>query len=163
MEKFKSRLVVVLALMLVGVVSCSSSSDPSGPSILDVAGIWNFVGQLTQNTCNLDAVSTLGGNMTFNQNGSAVSTGQISLGIINGGSAWSFIYSGTLTGSNVSMAAANPYVLTSGGTVIHFGSGIEVQNIQDNAGTGSLNITGACIQGCTGGCQTIWTGTWTKQ
>jgi hypothetical protein len=69
----------------------------------------------------------------------------------------------TVSGNNIHMAATDPYVYRNAGEVIHFGSGIDIQNIENKAGTGSLNVTGACIEGCTGSCQTIWTGTWTKQ
>ncbi len=161
MKKFNNRLIVVLVLMLVGVMSCKkSSSDPSGPSILDVEGIWSFVGQLTQDTCGF-GVNSLIASINFNQVGNNVSTGRVDFTF--GNFQPYFSYAGTLTGNNVSMAATDPYVLSGGGVVEHFGSGIDVQNIQNNAGTGSLNFTDACIQGCTGSCQVIWTGTWTKQ
>ena len=162
MKNYEKRLMLMLALMLVFVVSCSSSSNSTGPEILDVAGVWGFIGQLTQDTCGVGAgYSSLIASITFNQSGNSVSTGRVDFAL--GNFQPYFTYAGTLTGNNVSMAAVDPYVLQDGGTVIHFGSGIDVQNIQDDAGSGSLNFTGACIQGCTGSCQTIWSGTWAKQ
>lgn len=165
MKKDKKYLIRVVALLIIIVVSCVGCGGDGGTSpftVLDVAGVWNFVGQLTRNTCNLDAISPISGDITFNQSEAIVNTGRVNLSIERG-STWFFYYAGTVTGSNVSMAATDPYVYQSGGTVIHFGSGIDIQNIQNNVGSGTLNVTGQCIQGCTGSCQTIWTGTWTKQ
>lgn len=168
MEKKAKRFTYAAILLLMVVVACGgcdsdSSSNPTGPlTITNVAGPWSFSGQITRNTCNLDAYSTLSGTITFTQSGSSVSTGRVDLSIgrdLN----WWFYYAGTVTGNNVILAATNPYVLRSGNTVIHYGSGIDINNIQNNAGSGSLNVTGQCIEGCTGSCQTIWTGTWTKQ
>jgi hypothetical protein len=148
--------------LVVGIAALSGGGDDGdsgGP--LSVAGVWKFAGQLTQDACDIASGSGFTANMSFYQSGSTVSTRQIDLTI--GGTHMYFTYAGTVTGNNISMAAVDPYVLQGGGTVIHFGSGIEVQNIKDNSGPGSYNITGSCIQGCSGGCQTIWSGTWTKQ
>ncbi|MBD3306070.1 hypothetical protein GF339_06760 [candidate division KSB3 bacterium] len=160
--------VIGIALLLLVVVvggGCSDdgSDSPTSPlaASTNVTGVWNFAGQLVRNSCELDALSPISGNISLNQSGLTVSTGRVDL-IVERGSSWYFYYAGTVTGNNVNMSATDPYVLRDGGTVIHFGSGIDIQNIQNNVGSGSLNITGQCIQGCTGSCQTIWSGTWTK-
>jgi hypothetical protein len=150
-----------MLISLIG-ISCGDGDDSTEPG-LDVSGVWRFVGVLTQNACDLDTFLSLSGDISFTQVGSSVSTPVVYLSIIRNGSDWFFTYAGTLTGNDISMAAVDPYVLQSGGVVIHYGSGIDIQDIENNSGTGSLNITGSCIQGCTGSCQTIWTGTWEKQ
>ena len=165
MKYSQPLLSVVLCLMLLGLVSCS---DDDGDSItlstpINAAGVWDFAGQLTKNTCELDVTSPISGGITFNQNGSIVNTSTIYLSLTRDDTTWNFRYAGTVTGKSLSMAATDPYVLQQSGAVIHFGSGIDIQNINNNAGTGSLHLTGQCIQGCTGSCQTIWTGTCTKR
>lgn len=169
MKKDAKRFVSVGVLLLMIVAVCagcdgSSNSSPTSPlSFINVAGPWYFAGQLTRNTCNFDAISPISGTITFNQSDAIVNTNRVALSVVRSGATWDFIYAGTVSGNNVSMAATDPYVFQSGGSVIHFGSGIDIQNIQNNVGNGSLNVTGQCIQGCTGSCQTVWTGTWTKQ
>ncbi len=163
MRKFKKRFVFALLLMVVGIASCGGGSDspttPSGP--VNVSGLWNFDGRLTRDTCyDLTPGSRFTASITFFQSGSTVTTRQVDITI--GGMNMFFTYRGRVTGNNLSMAAVDPYVWQDGGSVIHLGSGIDIQNIRNNAGSGSYNLTGQCIQGCTGSCQTIWTGTWTK-
>lgn len=160
-DRKKWLVVVFLCMLALVMTACGDDDDdditgPSGP--INVAGLWNFSGQLTQNSCNFDVPATLIANIIFNQNGSIVSTPRVDFSF-----GPYFYYQGTVSGNNVSMAAVDPYVSQSGGSVIHIGSGIDIANIQNNSGAGSLNLTGQCIQGCTGSCQTIWTGTWSKQ
>ena len=162
MKNRKKWLIIVLICVLGMVItSCGDDDDdgptsPSGP--INVAGLWNFVGQLTRNACNLNVPTSLVANITFIQNGATVSTPRVDFSF-----GPYFYYQGTVTGNNVSMAALDPYVSQSGSTIIHLGSGIDISNIQYDTGSGSLNLTGQCIQGCTGSCQTIWSGTWAKQ
>lgn len=158
----QKRFVAVLVLMLATLVSCSDDGDdnPTIPATSAVSGQWAFLGQLTNDTCELTS-GPFNGTFQFNQSGSTVTTPQIDLTI--GGLDMYFTYQGTVTGNSVSMAAVDPYVLDNGGTVFHLGSGINIQNIQNNSGSGSFNITGQFVQGGSGSCQTVWTGTWTKQ
>ena len=158
------RIIIFLACLLLFVVACSDDGDggnPISPLSANVSGAWTFTGQLTRNECELNAYSSINGDIYITQSGSRVSTPRVDL-LVEYGESWFFYYAGTATGSRVSMAATDPYVLRDNGTVIHFGSGIEMQNINDHSASGSLNVTGKCIQGCTGSCQTIWTGTWTR-
>jgi hypothetical protein len=151
--------ICMAALMLTACGDDDDDNDITGPvGPINVAGPWSFAGQLTKNTCNFNVASTLTANITFNQSGTTVSTPRVDFSF-----GPYFYYQGTVSGNNVSMAAVDPYVSQSGGSVVHLGSGIDIANIQNNSGSGSLNLTGQCIQGCTGSCQTIWTGTWTKQ
>ncbi|PIE28669.1 hypothetical protein CSA57_12940 [candidate division KSB3 bacterium] len=160
------KVLPVFACLLLLIVSCggggSSSSPTSASGPIDAAGVWSFTGQLTKNTCELDALSPISGDITLTQSGAIVTTGRVDLSVERG-SSWFFYYAGTVTGNNVSLSAKDPYVFRRGGMVTHFGSGIEIQNIQNNTGTGSMNVTGQCIQGCSGSCQTIWSGSWTRQ
>ncbi len=163
MKMQKMGCVFLLVCVAAALVACGSDDNsPSSPSILStVGGVWRFAGQLTQNACELDAYSPVTGDVTINQAGSIVNTPVVYL-TIERGSRWYFTYAGTVSGSNVSMAAVDPYVFRSGSRVIHFGSGVDIRNVSNNVGSGTLNVTGSCIQGCTGNCQTIWSGTWTK-
>ena len=166
MKNFQPRMVIFLACMLLFGVSCndddSDGGNPISPlSTTNVSGAWTFTGQLTRNECELNAYSSINGDIYITQSGSRVSTPRVDL-LVEYGESWFFYYAGTTTGSRVSMAATDPYVSRSDGAVIHFGSGIEMQNINDHSANGSLNVTGKCIQGCTGSCQTIWTGPWTR-
>ncbi|PIE34275.1 hypothetical protein CSA56_07770 [candidate division KSB3 bacterium] len=159
------KVLPVFACLLLLIVSCGgggSSSPTSASGPINVAGVWSFTGQLTNNACNLDAVSPISGDIDLTQSGAIVTTGRVDLSVERG-SSWFFHYAGTVTGNNVSLSARDPYVFRRDGRVTHFGSGIDIQNIQNGTGTGSLNVTGQCIQGCTGSCQTIWSGSWTKQ
>ncbi len=135
-----------------------STTGPSGP--INVEGLWRFVGQLVSDSCEFTA-GPFNGTFQFYQTGSTVTTSRIDLTI--GGTDMFFTYRGTVTGSTVSMAAVDPYVIQGGGIVFHLGSGIDIQNIQNNSGSGSFNLTGKFIQGDSGTCQTVWSGTWTKQ
>jgi type 1 fimbria pilin len=165
MKNFNKCLTLAVILTLGLLMSCSDDNDsptsPLGP--VNVSGTWSFSGQLTKNTCEFDTGTSRTGKFTFTQTGSNVSTGRVDHSDLGeGGEGLYFYYSGTVNGNSVSLAATDPYVLQNGGEVVHFGSGMEIQNISDDSGDGSLNITGQCVQGCSGSCQTIWTGTWTK-
>jgi hypothetical protein len=165
MKTFQSRWAFICVLMAVMMLATAcGDDDPTGPATpANVDGVWEFQGVLSLNTCEFEAAQTISGSATFNQNGTEVSTPRLGLNVIEG-IEMTFVYYGTVTGNAVSMAAVDPYVAQDGDIVIHYGSGIEVQDIEDDSdGVGSLNITGACIQGCTGSCQTVWSGTWTKR
>ena len=165
MKTTRNLLIIVVTLMLFALVSCHSDNDDDATSpstILDVSGLWNFVGQLVQDACGMNAsAGGFNGTFQFNQSGTTVTTPRIDMTV--GGTGLYFYYSGTVSGKNVSLAALDPYVFTSGSQVIHLGSGIDIQNIENNVGQGTLNLTGQIVQGGTGSCQTIWNGTWTKQ
>ncbi len=134
--------------------------DDSDGGTISVFGDWEFTGSLIQDGCDFGAGSSFSGSLNFIQNGSNVAIPDVTLSV--GGTSMYFSYAGSIRGKNVSLAAVDPYVWQSGGTVIHLGSGVEIQNIKNNAGSGSFNITGDCIQGCTGNCQTAWSGNWTR-
>ena len=159
MKNFQPRMVIFLACVLLFGVSCNDDSgdSPTMPLVpANVSGVWTFSGQLTKNACDFDTASSISGDITIYQSGDNVSTGRIEFLDMD------FIYAGTVTGNSLSMAAVDPYIFQSDGSTRHIGSGISIQNIKDNSGSGSLNLTWKCIQGCTGRCQTVWTGTWTR-
>lgn len=151
---------MVVLVVTVGLTSCGKD-DPVRPNEpIDVNGLWNFVGEVTKNTCNFDPGSPHTSSLTFSQTGAVVSTPRV---YFNFGP--DFVYQGTVNGTTVSMASQEPYVIADDDGVVHLDSGIEIADIEDNSGNGSLKITSTVIQGGNGsdGCQIIWTGIWTKQ
>ena len=103
MNMYNKRLMIVLVCMLLMVVSCGGdggSSPTSVSSPINVSGVWSFVGQLTRNTCNLDAISPISGSISITQTGSIVETGRVELRVVTTGATWSFFYAGTVTGNN---------------------------------------------------------------
>lgn len=135
----------------------SSATSPSTP--LNVTGTWGFSGQLSSNTCNnTSPTQSRVASIPLSQSGTSVTSSAV---IFESGIY--FIYQGSVTGNSLNMAARDPYPFQDGGTVIHLGSGFNIQNIQNNSGSGSFNLTLAYVQGGTGSCQQVWSGTWTKQ
>lgn len=154
---------VLVCLSLLGMLTAcggddggSSATSPSTP--INVTGTWNFSGQLSSNTCNATPAQSYRLIVPLSQSGTAVESAPV---VFENGIY--FIYRGSVTGNSLNMAAADPYPFQDGGTVIHLGSGFNIQNIQNNSGNGTFNLTLAYVQGGTGSCQEVWSGTWTKQ
>lgn len=134
----------------------SSATSPSTP--INVTGTWNFSGQLSSNTCNTTPAQSAVLAIQLFQSGTTVTSSQV---VFETGAY--FTYRGSVAGNSLNMAAVDPYVVQGGGMVIHMGSGFAIQNIQNNSGSGSFNLTLAYVQGGTGSCQEVWSGSWTKQ
>ncbi len=129
--------------------------------LLDVAGEWVFEGIVTADTCSfLDTgfpEETSERILMFQDN--TTLSAEHRLGDVLRGN-WDF--SGTLRGDVWELAANNPNEVTEDGCTYSLGSGMEAHSINNNKGNGTFNVTINTISGCSGACQIVWSGVWTR-
>lgn len=147
-----------------GIAMLDSDGDDdngsSGEGTLSVSGVWSFSGQKTSDTCTelFNFPNTATETIDVAQDLTALVAIHVNGNILSGG--WQF--EGRVRGNSFELAASNPNVYIDGELTIHEGCGFNVNNISDNSGTGTMNVTIECISGCREYCQTVWTGTWTR-
>ena len=164
MKSYKTWLTIFLVLILTILVSCGgdNGSSPTAPlGFINVAGNWSFSGQMTLNTCRFAWPASATMLISVAQDGQNL-RGQITGGnIINQGS-----MAGTVTGNSFELVATRPQTQTIDGCTVSFGGGLNVNNIRNNSGTGSINSTVDPVGGdCSGfqlPCSVVHTGTWTR-
>ena len=159
-----------LVVILAGVAACSgdgTSTTPSEPS--DVAGTWSFAGQRLGDTCealgywqlqNLTSPTTLTEVLNVTGTGNPLSGQHVSGNLLTG--TWQF--SGLFINTGFSLAVLTPNVSDVGnGCILQERAEMLVPAIQDNQGLGTFSVSYAGEGTCSGSCQAVWSGIWTKQ
>ncbi len=150
-----------VALAVGGGVALAMSGDDDDDELLDVTGEWVFEGTVTADTCSfLDTgfPEDTSERILMHQDNTTLSA-EHRLGDVLRGN-WAF--SGTLHGDVWELAANNPNEETEDGCTYSLGSGMEAHSIDNNKGNGTFNVTINTISGCSGSCQIVWSGVWTR-
>ena len=146
---------------MVVLVACGgggSSSDPTSPTPINVAGTWVLAGTVTNNDCDYlpsypDFLigTACGETIVITQDGT-------NLTAVNGTGQLNF--NGTLDGKSFTLTQTNPQTLDINGCPVLMTGNIAVTTTTENSGTGSSNVSGSssCLHACLASCS----GTWTK-
>jgi hypothetical protein len=156
----KTWLSILVVLAVIILSSCGGDGDgTTSPTIMDVGGVWAFVGQLSSNTCvwlNVQIGEPLADTFTITQDGTNL-TGVDSSG--------NLLYAGNISGDSFNLTQTNPDVQDFGGCTVSIGSNIAVDLTNDTSGTGTLSLTttgtGACAP-LSLPCSTVYSGSWSK-
>ena len=159
-----------LVVILIGVASCSGDSTPTTPSQpSDVAGTWSFVGQRLSDTCqalgywqlqNITPPTTLTEVLNVTATGNPLIGQHVSGNLLTG--TWQF--SGLFINTGFSLAVLTPMVYPAvNGCILQERAEMLVPAIENDQGLGTFNVSYAGTETCSGSCQAVWTGIWTKQ
>jgi len=139
-----------------------TGDDDSDDGSLPVFGNWEFSGDVLKDTCDFlmpGLPTTAREALNIEQSGSGL-TASHQLGNVLQGE-WRF--TGKLTDNNFQLTSVNPFTGTSGFDCTYsMTAEVNVENIVDNSGIGGLLINVTGVSGCSGSCQGVWPGTWTR-
>ena len=159
-----------MVVILAGITACNSSSTPTTPSQpSDVAGTWSFVGTKLSDTCqdlgywqlqNLTPPTTLTEILTVTATGNPLIGQHVTGNLLTG--AWQF--SGVFVNTGFFLTVLTPNVYNAGnGCTLEERAEMIVPAIQNNQGIGTFSVSYVGVGTCSGSCQAVWSGIWTKQ
>lgn len=149
------------ALLGGGIWLATRDDDDDDTELLDMNGEWVFSGDISADTCwfvDMGYPTSTSERILVHQNGTAI-TAEHRLGDVLRGN-WTF--AGSAGSDTFTLAATNPLTETYDGCTVSLGAGMDAHSVQDRTGNGTMNITANAIEGCSGSCQIVWSGTWER-